>query len=386
MRCERLAFAAMVLVAACDAERNPAELATPQTVLMAPALESEFTVIDLGTLGGSWSQPGEHGALNDQGQVVGRSETATGEIHAFRWDNGVMTDLGTLGQWSEARAINAAGLVIGLRYEECGAGCSPWHGVVWEHGVMTDLGMLPYAVNDVGQVIGGVPGGGGKGYLWERGVKTDLGSLTIPLAINNAGRIVGSTGWPVRALMWERGMTTELGALGGSTSQAAAINARGQVVGGRWTATGESHAFLWQDGVLSDLGTLGGPSSSVVPGDPVPGAINDRGQIAGVSSTAAGELHAFLWDRGVMTDLGSPTEWGCVGWVLNNAGEMIGTYVDENGDDQVFVWAKGRMIKLPALSEGGSWPAGINNAGQIVGSSGGHTVLWERRPRANAGR
>src|SRR5206468_33103 len=49
-----------------------------------------YTVTDLGT----WSQAF---SLNDAGQVVGM-----GEYSAFLWENGVLTDLGTLGEDSSA--------------------------------------------------------------------------------------------------------------------------------------------------------------------------------------------------------------------------------------------------------------------------------------------
>ena len=49
---------------------------------------------DLGTLGGRSSRPR---AINERGQVVGESVTASGETHPFLWQNGKMTDLGTLG-------------------------------------------------------------------------------------------------------------------------------------------------------------------------------------------------------------------------------------------------------------------------------------------------
>ena len=52
-------------------------------------------MIDLGTLGGA-SSGAE--AVNDSGQVVGGSQTASGANHAFLWTQaGGMVDLGTLG-------------------------------------------------------------------------------------------------------------------------------------------------------------------------------------------------------------------------------------------------------------------------------------------------
>ena len=51
-------------------------------------------IVDLGTLGGAWSQAL---AVNAAGQVVGLSGTAKGENHAFSWTRtGGMVDLGTI--------------------------------------------------------------------------------------------------------------------------------------------------------------------------------------------------------------------------------------------------------------------------------------------------
>src|SRR4051812_43738035 len=76
-----------------------------------------YTITDLGTLGGASSSAS---ALNDQGQVVGTSLTASGQAHAFLYSGGVMADLGTLaGQnYSRAQDINNAGNVVGASLVE----------------------------------------------------------------------------------------------------------------------------------------------------------------------------------------------------------------------------------------------------------------------------
>jgi probable HAF family extracellular repeat protein len=102
-----------------------------------PFLWDRGKLRDLGTLGGDY---GDATWLNDAGEVTGGADTAAGKYHAYRWRSGRMTDLGTVGDLdcSVGRFINAGGEVVGTS-GECGGEFS-LRAFVSQHGKrMIDL-------------------------------------------------------------------------------------------------------------------------------------------------------------------------------------------------------------------------------------------------------
>ncbi len=255
-------------------------------------------------------------AINEAGDIVGRSGYDSFEDHAFLMSaSGGMMDLGTLGgSYSIANAISDARHVAGASINAAGER----HAFLWttEAG-MTDLGTLggeesrAFGVNSLGAVVGQGDTAEGEphAFLWTADAgMVDLGTLggasAAANAINDRGQVVGFGQLPdqnTRAVIWEAdGSVTDLGTLGMWGSYGNDINGAGDVVGYSYTDSGETHAFSWTaEAGMVDLGTLGGTFSWA-------SAINDMGQIVGTSETAAGESHAFVWTAEAgMVDLGA---------------------------------------------------------------------------------
>ncbi|MBI4718963.1 MAG: HAF repeat-containing protein [Planctomycetes bacterium] len=295
-----------------------------------------YQIIDLGTLGGLTSVAL---GINNLGQVVGGADLPDGTRHAFLWENGVMTDLGTLGsdRYSEAWDINNLGVVCG----GSSFSTSSWRPFVWEAGTMTQL---PH--------LSGQPGGDSNAY-----------------ALNDSAQVVGSSLAPgdTHAVLWENGTVTDLGTLGGSYSIAWDINSSGQIVGIASTGGPPGGAFLWSEGVMTNLGTLGGAGSEAW-------GINDAAQVAGRALRPDNNVaHAFFWEAGTMTDITASTAFDAsFAYAVNVHGHVAGVgSIAPLGYPFVYVPGIGLRNLEPMLPAGHGWsdliPRDINDGGQIVG-------------------
>jgi probable HAF family extracellular repeat protein len=138
--------------------------------------------------------------------------------------------------------------------------------------------------------------------LWTKvGGLIDIGPFNAT-ALNDWGQVVG-VGGPSgnsHAFSWTRaGGKVDLGDLGGDYSFAHAVNNLGQVVGMSNTVDTGWHAFFWTstDGMI-DLGSIGGSAGQATGGGTTSQAVavNNRGQVAGFSNTSSGDAHATLWE------------------------------------------------------------------------------------------
>lgn len=207
--------------------------------------------------------------VSADGVVAGRFFASYGE-RAFRWENGIMQNLGTLPGWphSWGWGISADGRVV---VGDVTTGAGPKRAFRWESGVMQELGTLP-----------SIPYSSGVDVSFDGSV------------------IVGVAHYPFRAFRWVNGIIQDLGTLGGNESWARGVSANGQVIVGlSRNAQGWWRAFRWESGVMQDLGTLGGPQSSAL------GISADGLVVVGWAQDPQGQWRAFRWVNGVMQNLGT---------------------------------------------------------------------------------
>lgn len=397
---------AMILLAALGT-RLAAQAEKPQ----------QYTVISLGSLGGTSFVSGDI-TINNKGWVDGASNLAGDQNHhAFLWINGQMTDLGTLGgpnsnvgQLNDRGDVTVGGADTGIPdpfgEDFCGFGthqiCLSF---VWYRGNRTLIPTLGGNNNDVadidssGQLVLGFSETsihdptciapqvlGFEAFLWNS--RTNVIQELPPLPgdsasaafdMNDNGQVAGASGIcgtgisaasALHAVLWQNGISTDLGNLGGGMGNAAFdVNNRGQVVGISTLADNTTvHAFIWQKGIMTDLGTLPEDTFSFN------GNINDKGQVAIQSCDVNFNCRAAIWEDGVMTDLnslippGSPLFLVLANWI-NSRGQIVGAALDQTG------------ALVPFLATPTARGANANVAGSTMQTGGNPKIILPENVR-----
>jgi probable HAF family extracellular repeat protein len=222
----------------------------------------EYTVVDIGNLGGPLEQSIPYG-INDKGYIVGQSHNKEGQWHAFLWTpkNG-MTDLGTLGG-SESRAItiNSNDEVFGESYDK--------------------KGKL-------------------KRFQWKSGVMKDMGEAEDGKILFDEARIVGlapsQSGSTQHAAIWQNGRMLSLGTLGGHYSMARAISAKGDIAGEAENTARLLRPVLWkkESGKITAQDLFSSIKAAKLEGRAL--SLNDNGEVVGQANTA-NNSYAFIWSR-----------------------------------------------------------------------------------------
>ncbi len=360
--------------------------------------QRRYTVIDLGTLGGTYSFPF---GINNAGEVAGGAATPAQtdfvSTTAFLWtrQSGMM-NLGVLGPPafpacptcnSDAAGVGAAGEVaIGSEiatpdpngedfcqygtHREC-------RGAIWRNGVMTALPNLPggnnanvFWINNRGEVSG----------VAENDIPDASCSNLTPYQVRRYQPVIWGPNGEIERVL------SPLVSKGDTVAYAFTINDHGQVVGasGPCSTTGlppaainnttGAHAVLWErDGSIIDLGGLGGAVN-------IASSINNQGQVLGGGlSPSDGTFHAWLWSRQTgVVDYGAfpgavSTIVGCC-HTLNDRGEIVGFAILANGDMRALIW-QGRApkdlndfpVRAPSPFVQLLAAFSINDAGEIIG-------------------
>ncbi|MEW7849665.1 HAF repeat-containing protein [Massilia aurea] len=249
---------------------------------------------------------------------------------------------------------------------------------------------------------------------------TVVGPLeSIGLDINEAGVVVGyyRVSATVTHAFLNRGKgLVDLGAYRGVSSNAVAINDKGQVLGHWTTRAGQVRGYIHDRGKFRDIGVIGttrtewtdinnagyisandGGSSYLrapngaltrlgflpnTSADPdaflatASSALNNRNQITGRSSPAIpieGPLRGFIWTRGALGDMGDFGDVPISGLAINDRGQVTGYGSLATGPSRVaFLYHRGRIVPIdtrPGSSHPYSRGDAINNRGHVVGYS-----------------
>ncbi|MCZ6834341.1 MAG: hypothetical protein O7G85_01070, partial [Planctomycetota bacterium] len=304
----------------------------------------DYRLTELGALGGGCSWASE---VNNARQVIGQAWTGEGVLVGFIWDalNG-MRALDDSGITHNPYLLSEAGHVSGT-FEVAGL----TRALYWdETNGLQDLGTLggdetiPYALNDVGQIVGQSRNAAGqwRAFLWDAagGLQPLVTFFDESFArdINNNGLVVGSQvgsdGISI-ASRWIGTTFFDYPISSPSGSDLLAVNELGDMVGWKSKSALDITPIgvmkLQQFNLQFEMGLeTFGPSKAYF--------INDHQIVGGLSNFSIYDWETFVWsfDNPIATSLGIGTA----------GGENWGGVLDLNEEDQ-FLLGFGGLIGPP---------------------------------------
>lgn len=224
----------------------------------------------------------------------------------------------------------------------------------------------------------------------------DLGSA-VAHGINNNGDVVGQRNNHAFLYKAAQKVSVDLGTLGGSSSNAYAVNDCQAVAGSSFVRGDQSyHAMYYRNGSRTDLGILPNQgSSSAAQG------LSNTGMVVGFAFLAGnGITRATVFSRGVASNLGSQDNsqavtinlsndiggdvaagfiiedglWSGIGMQvrgINDYSDLVGNF-QVNGASHAAVYHEGQITDIGNLASQPGWNShanAINDAGEIVGQS-----------------
>jgi probable HAF family extracellular repeat protein len=285
------------------------------------------------------------GKINNSGQVIGITSTASNELHSFIYTPGIgAKDIGTLG------------------------------------GVSTSA----LSINDAGQIVGDSVTANGEKHAFFYSESTgmqDLGTLggtqSSASSINNLGQIAGTSttgsGDQHAFLYSQSNGMQDIGSLGGANIKVSGITDAGLVVGSAGGKLFNSHVFVYSStGGMQDIS----PSNSdfmYING------FNNLGQIVGYVATTG---QGFIYTPGSGFQFLITPNYNVNYWAtgINNYGQVIGwlspTY-NPNQYGYIYTVTEGIRQIDTMISGIKDWsslaPTSINELGQIVGTGVDYT-------------
>ena len=328
-------------------------------------------------------------SLSEEGSVFGMAvDNSTSSQQAVLYDDMGIHQLSLGGAFGVAIDINDAGQATGAASDVTE---TTLHAFRYDHGTMTDLGTLggsrsyPYAISENGNVVGESTNANDDthAFLYDDNGIHDLGVLTggtrsQAVAVNDAGQAAGYsevTGNWQHAFLYDGTGMIDLGVLsGGSYSSATHINASGQVVGIADNSNYEQHIFLYDGTTMQDL-TPNAEYAEVL-------RFTDSGVVVGMAFTSQG-YYVFIYDSAGLHNISlggdSSDAYGSFGGngATNQSGNVAG-FADttNNAARHAFLYNSNGLQDLNSLPGDEGWALGINAGGQVVGISNDSAFLY----------